>query len=389
LPEINIMNSLFLRMRLVHWLGVALLLANATFFTDNLIGSVVQYVVALVVLLHDIDEKRWGVDTVRQVSAYLAHFSARDLTQEARINTRFNREVRDMLTVIDQFRDNIRGALTEVKQSSEAGSAAAASFSQASRRIGQQVERETALAGQAGDSARRIATAVAELADDAQRTAQDMASASQQLTQARREVGNMIGQVTESIRTGDALAEKLNRLSEAAVQVNQVLNTVSEVAEQTNLLALNAAIEAARAGEQGRGFAVVADEVRKLAERTQGSVSQIGATLAEINQSVAETTREMGRQAEIYRGLADTSKNVEGVIDGSAQWVGGVAGMARRAAEVSGQVRHGVGHIVEQIALIQDAAQANALAATEIIGNADRMARLSDELNGRLAQFRT
>jgi len=383
------MKSLFLRMRMVHWLGVVLLLINATFFTDNLFGAIVQYVVALVVLLHDIDEKRWGVDTVRQVSAYLAHFTDKDLSREASINATFNQEVHDMLVVIDQFRENIRVALNEVKQSSQESGAVAASFSQASRQIGRHVEEETALAEQAGDSAAMIATAVAELAAEAEKTARDMESARQELAQTRKEVNAMIEQVAESIRTGDALADKLNRLSDSASQVNQVLTTVSEVAEQTNLLALNAAIEAARAGEQGRGFAVVADEVRKLAERTKRSVDEIGGTLGGINQSVAETTREMTRQSEVYRGLSDASRNVEGVIESTAQWVGGVADMVKRTAEVSAQVQNGVERIVGQISRIQATARSNAAAAGEIIVSADRMTRLTDELNGRLAQFQT
>lgn len=383
------MKSLFLRMRLVHWLGVVLLVANATFFTDNLFGSIVQYVVALVVLLHDIDEKRWGVDTVRQVSAYLAHFTAKDLSREARINATFNQEVHDMLTVIDQFRENIRVALNEVKQSSLESGKVADSFSQVSRLIGRHVEAETALAAEAGATAGTISRAVAELATDADRTARDMLAAQKELAQTRREVEAMINQVAESIRTGDVLAEKLNRLAEAAAKVNQVLTTVSEVAEQTNLLALNAAIEAARAGEQGRGFAVVADEVRKLAERTQRSVAEIGETLGGINQSVAETTRDMSAQSEVYRGLSDASRNVERVIEGTSQWVGGVTEMVKRTAEVSAQVQGGVERIVGQIASIQTTAQANASAATEIIESADRMAGLSRELDGRLARFQT
>jgi methyl-accepting chemotaxis protein len=376
-------------MRLVHWLGVVLLLANATFFTNNLLGSIVQYVVALVVLLHDIDEKRWGVDTVRQVSAYLAHFTAKDLSREARINAAFNQEVHDMLTVIDQFRENIRIALNEVKQSSRESGEVAASFGQASRLIGQHVEEETALAAQAGATAESITGAVAELAADADRTARDMSAARQELAQTRIEVQAMINQVAESIRTGDALAEKLNRLADAATKVNQVLTTVSEVAEQTNLLALNAAIEAARAGEQGRGFAVVADEVRKLAERTQRSVAEIGETLSGINQSVAETTRDMALQSEVYRGLSDASRNVEQVIEGTAQWVGGVAEMVKRTAGVSARVQQDVERIVGQISCIQIAARANASAAAEIIDSADRMAGLSRELDGRLARFQT
>ena len=383
------MKSLFLRMRLVHWLGVVLLVVNATFFTDNLFGSIVQYVVALVVLLHDIDEKRWGVDTVRQVSTYLAHFTAKDLSREARINATFNQEVHDMLTVIDQFRENIRIALNEVKQSSLESGNVAASFGQASRLIGRHVEEETALAAQAGATAESISRAVAELSADADRTARDMSAARQELAQTRKEVQAMINQVADSIRTGDALAEKLTRLADAATKVNQVLTTVSEVAEQTNLLALNAAIEAARAGEQGRGFAVVADEVRKLAERTQRSVAEIGETLSGINQSVAETTRDMSAQSEVYRGLSDASRNVEQVIEGTAQWVGGVAEMVKRTAEVSAQVQQDVERIVGQISSIQTAAQANASAASEIIDSADRMAGLSRELDGRLARFQT
>ncbi len=383
------MKSLFLRMRLVHWIGVALLLANATFFTDNLIGAIVQYVVALVILLHDIDEKRWGVDTVRQVSTYLAHFSDKDLSREARIDVRFNREVDDMLAVIDRFRENIRIALNAVKLSSQESGVASASFSQASRRIGQRVEEETVLATQAADSAAVIASAVTGLASDAERTARDMESARQHLARARKEVGAMIEQVAESTRTGDAMAEKLNRLTDSAAQVNQILTSVSEVAEQTNLLALNAAIEAARAGEQGRGFAVVADEVRKLAERTQRSVAEIAQTLQGINQSVADVTREMERQSEVYRGLGNASHSVEDVIDSTAQWVSGVADMVQRTAAVSSQVQGGVEHIVGQIARIQDSARANAASAAEIIDSADRMTRLSETLHGRLAQFQT
>lgn len=383
------MQSLFLRMRLVHWLGVILLAANATFFTDNLLGSIVQYVVALVVLIHDIDEKRWGVDTMRQVSAYLAYFSARDLSREARIDARFNKEMRGLLTVIDQFRDSIRGALNEVKEASRENSRASALFSEASQRIGQHVETETRLAGEAGATASNIAAAVTELAREADETARNMEQASRKLEQARDSVHAMGLKVEDSIQTGVALAEKLARLSDSATQVNRILATVSEVAEQTNLLALNAAIEAARAGEMGRGFAVVADEVRKLAERTQRSVAEIGETLVGINQSAADTTLEMQRQSEVFQGLGLSSRQVEGVIDESVRWVGEVTGMAQRTVQVSAQARGGVHQIVEQIAHIRESSLANAREASDIIDNADRIARLGQDLDNRLARFQT
>lgn len=383
------MTSLFFRMRLVHWVGIALLLANATFFTDNLIGAIVQYVVALVVLVHDIDEKRWGVDLLRQASAYLAHFSAKDLSHSTRIHATFNKEMQDMLTVIDQFRENIRASLDEIKQSSRNNAAAATSFSEASQRIGRHVEDEVHLAEQTSNSVAQIASAAAALAADAENTAHDMEAARQQLAGARQEMRTMLERVTESTRIGDALAGKLKRLSGAAAQINQVLSTVSEIAEQTNLLALNAAIEAARAGEHGRGFAVVADEVRKLAEHTQRNVAVIGTTLADINQSVAETTHEVERQNGGYRVLAETSHSVDGVIEGATNLVYKATDVVRHTAGVSAQVEGSVQHIVEQIARIKTSAHANAKAAAEIIDGANRMSRLSSELNGRLASFQT
>lgn len=94
-------------------------------------------------------------------------------------------------------------------------------------------------------------------------------------------------------------------------------------------------------------------------------------------------------QSEVYRGLSDASRNVERVIEGTSQWIGGVTEMVKRTAEVSAQVQGGVERIVGQIASIQTTAQANSSAATEIIESADRMAGLSRELDGRLARFQT
>jgi len=61
------MNSLFFRMRFIHYVGIVLLVVNGTFFTDNIIGQIVQYVVALVVLVHDLDEKVNGVDMTKSL----------------------------------------------------------------------------------------------------------------------------------------------------------------------------------------------------------------------------------------------------------------------------------------------------------------------------------
>jgi len=59
------MHSLFLRMRIVHWVGITLLVLNALFLTENLYSRIIQIVIAIVILIHDIDEKINGVDAAK------------------------------------------------------------------------------------------------------------------------------------------------------------------------------------------------------------------------------------------------------------------------------------------------------------------------------------
>ena len=70
------MTSLFFRMRLVHWIGIALLIANAFIFTENLISQIIQLVIAVVIVIHDFDEKLNGVNVAKKIIDNLSHFKA-------------------------------------------------------------------------------------------------------------------------------------------------------------------------------------------------------------------------------------------------------------------------------------------------------------------------
>jgi len=49
-------RSLYLRMSIVHYVGIILLLISSIFLTDNLYAQIIQIVVAVVIIIHEIDE---------------------------------------------------------------------------------------------------------------------------------------------------------------------------------------------------------------------------------------------------------------------------------------------------------------------------------------------
>ncbi|RUM67844.1 MAG: hypothetical protein DSZ06_00270 [Sulfurospirillum sp.] len=82
-------NSLYMRMRVTHYLGIFLLITNGIFFTDNIIGSIIQYVVAGVIFLHELDEKINGVNATKKIKDYLTNLKVSDTLD---INLKYSSE---------------------------------------------------------------------------------------------------------------------------------------------------------------------------------------------------------------------------------------------------------------------------------------------------------
>ncbi len=126
-----------------------------------------------------------------------------------------------------------------------------------------------------------IAQRIVSTRDTATEALQLTAKGSAALLEANKEVA-MVAELAKDTE------QRITTLDELMGSVTSMSRIIGEIAEQTNLLALNAAIEAARAGDYGRGFAVVADEVRGLAMRSQGSATEISASIAKVQSNMQQ-----------------------------------------------------------------------------------------------------
>lgn len=164
--------------------------------------------------------------------------------------------------------------------------------------------------GQINSAMEEVALGVSRQVDEVDESLSKMSAFSEQLNEAYTYTQNIEADSKHTITAVDGGKDQTSRLNEktdnaaqmtrrlvkditavadSSEDIGGIITTIQTIAEQTNLLSLNASIEAARAGEAGKGFAVVADEIRKLAEQSSGSVDQIRAIIANIQDTTRQT----------------------------------------------------------------------------------------------------
>ena len=298
------MNRLFFRMRLVHWVGFGLLMLNALFLTDNTISKVIQIIIAIVILLHDMDEKIHGVDTTNKTIEYLKNMK---LSEPLEIEAKYSVEYEELVKAVNDFREKVLKVIdlnNLLKDTDEIN----LKVSQLSQEI-------DGILKDTDEFSNQIITALQNATEESNRNIEyslnlkdEVLKTGDMIDSAQKDLITLNDNVQNSYEENININHQLKELVSTTTQIKEVLNIISDIADQTNLLALNAAIEAARAGEHGRGFAVVAEEVRNLAEKTQKSLSEINTTINLIVQSVEEVSINMENNAKSMASLVEVSQ---------------------------------------------------------------------------------
>ncbi|WP_413283642.1 methyl-accepting chemotaxis protein [Vibrio sp. MA40-2] len=387
------MRSLFLRMRTIHWLGAIFLFINALFFTESTVSQVFQYIVTVFLVIHDIDEKIWGVDSLKNVALYMKAFERRDLSVPCDIDSSYNSEFGKVLEVINRFREEVRLALTDIQKQAGASDDIAehlkGKVQSISIRIGEQDTRVSGIT-QLVDVLDNTSAA---LRDKGEETRQQVESTRDGIIRSNETMGEMIQELSQYITSNDELQNKFTALSEQTSSIGQVISVISNLADQTNLLALNAAIEAARAGEHGRGFAVVADEVRNLAASTQSSLDEINSIIAGISTAVLEAGEQMKLQSGAIESVSAHTQAGQEELLATCSSIDEILNLISNDNNIDSVDIHQISRLVNDVSLevevLKSLSGSNAKDCEELQIQGDKLTNVTEQIVEQLGTFKT
>lgn len=249
----------------------------------------------------------------------------------------------------------------------------------------QQQENETEMVATAMNE---IATTVNDVANNAAKAAEAANNAEQTTTSGGIVVEQTIQSINTLSQSVNLSSKKLSEVQQDVVNISSILDVIRGIADQTNLLALNAAIEAARAGEQGRGFAVVADEVRSLASRTQGSTSEIQNIIEKLQSGTQSTVEVMNQGKQLADNCVEQASKTGNALNSITHAISVINDMNMQIASASEQQSSVAETINENVVNVKRIAEQNAVASNQTRSSSSEIARLAEQLNEMVSQFK-
>jgi methyl-accepting chemotaxis protein len=298
-----------------------------------------------------------------------------------------NDELAGAIAAINQMKQSMATALSEVSRSVTQVAGAGAEIEATSRQIAATThEEQSSVAQFASSLAEMNATVkdVAEHAGNASRAADEAVASAAGGRSVMEETSSAMHRIHESVSTAST---DITKLGEVTQSIGEVVRIIQEIAGQTNLLALNAAIEAARAGEQGKGFAVVAQEVRQLAERTATFTKEIASKIESVQQGADRAVNSMQQGEKVVeegvRKFAEVSEALETIVQRIESAQQGIAMIATATTEQSAatdELTESIHRIAAEVERTVGQVDQTAMACAEL-------ARLSSDMQATVGTF--
>ncbi|MCE2928344.1 MAG: methyl-accepting chemotaxis protein [Candidatus Caenarcaniphilales bacterium] len=151
--------------------------------------------------------------------------------------------------------------------------------------------------------------------------------------------------VSQMLSTEDIIRNLQGRSEEIA----SILKVVTDIANQTNLLALNATIEAARAGDAGKGFAVVANEVKELANRTAEATEDISNKIAAIQVESQNALKSIETASNSVKTINEVSVTIAGSVEEQTAVTSEIGRSMRNSTEKVAEMANGISSVTELV----------------------------------------